>query len=164
MNEMLHFAVDRMLGRLCKWLRILGLDSWYVSIDSRRQIEDYRKDGRIVLTRSEKWRHCKGVIFIDHDNPMVQLQGVLQTLNLDPQRIRPLHLCIRCNHPLIEIPRAQVFGRVPEHVYATTETFCMCSKCHNIYWRGSHPLRMAQQLEQLLGRNAFSGHLKEGEA
>ena len=162
MKEPLAFAVDRMLGRLCKWMRILGFDSRYVSVDSRKQIEDFRKDGRMVLTRNQRWRNVEGVFFISTDHPMEQVKQVTTALKIHRGHTAPFKICIRCNNPLKAVPKEGVLGLVPEHIHFTMKTFHMCSECKNVYWCGSHPRRMTQHMEQIFGQQIFNANSKEG--
>ncbi len=163
MRKPLRFAVDRMLGRLCKWLRIMGFDAAYVSVDSRKQLEGFGEDGRIVLTRNQRWRNMEGVLFITDDHPMEQVKQVITALGIEEDNLSPLRICIRCNGSLQEVWRDQILGRVPEHIYRTMKTFHMCSKCQKVYWRGSHSQRMTRRLEQIFGEHMFNGNSKEGE-
>ena len=48
----MKFLVDSMLGRLAKWLRILGYDTLYFSsLDDNDLVRIARAEGRMVLTR-----------------------------------------------------------------------------------------------------------------
>ncbi len=47
--------------------------------------------------------------------------------------------------------REEAFGKVPEYVFETQTSFQRCPQCRKIYWAGSHPERMRQQLERELG-------------
>lgn len=151
MSESLKFAADRMLGRLCKWLRICGFDSLYISIHGTKEIEYFQKESRIILTRNQKWRQVRDVLFIVHDHPMEQLKAVVQDRQIDKALIHPFRICIRCNHLLRSATKHEVYGKVPEYTYTSKESFYLCSKCDRIYWRGSHPVRMAEHMAPVFG-------------
>ena len=40
-----HFVIDSMLGKLAKWLRILGFDARYELLKNKEQIDAYRRQG-----------------------------------------------------------------------------------------------------------------------
>ena len=51
----ISFAADRMLGRLAKWLRILGYDVIYGQhLSGHGLIRAARADGRLILTRDRQ--------------------------------------------------------------------------------------------------------------
>ncbi len=160
MSEILQFAVDRMLGRLCKWLRIFGFNSLYVSIHCGKEVEHFQMENRIVLTRNQKWRHIRGVFFILHDQPMEQLKEVIRGMNIDKGMIHPFRICIRCNHFLHKAPEHEVFGRISEYTHTNMDSFQMCPKCNRIYWSGSHPVRVAEHMALVFGY-PIKGNLKE---
>ncbi|GAI37423.1 unnamed protein product, partial [marine sediment metagenome] len=52
-DEEIKFIADRMLGKLVKWLRILGFDTTYPSFDDDLSlILTARQESRILLTRN----------------------------------------------------------------------------------------------------------------
>src|SRR5262249_2728993 len=66
-----RFAVDRMLGRLARWLCLLGFDALYrPELPGRRLITLAAREGRVVLTRDralERVRSPVEVVLIESD-------------------------------------------------------------------------------------------------
>jgi uncharacterized protein with PIN domain len=155
------FAADRMLGKLCKWLRILGFDCADVSIDSREQIMGFRLEGRLVLTRTTRWRHEEGVFWVAENSPPMQLRALVTALGIASGDAPLLQRCLRCNHPLNRIPKHEVLGRAPEYVYNSHDRFYACPSCERLYWSGSHLQNMVRQLCDLFGGSSFSAHSEE---
>lgn len=135
------FLVDFMLGRLCKWLRILGYDAAYFnSLNKNTIIYQSLKEGRILLTRDHRLSKNKAlkVLLVDSDNYEKQIQQVLKELNLkvDPEKM--FTRCCLCNTILEPINKEKVKDKVPPFVYQTQKNFSYCSTCQKIYWPGTH--------------------------
>lgn len=149
-----RFIADSMLGKLAKWLRILGYDTLYF-----REGEDGRllaaalREGRILLTRDTRLirrRHRCPLLFIHHDRVEEQLKEVAVELGL-AMGGRLGSRCLRCNRPLALLPREEAAGRVPEYVFRHHEVFSRCEGCGRIYWAGSHLRRMEETVRALCG-------------
>jgi uncharacterized protein with PIN domain len=103
--------------------------------------EDFMKQaiqsGRIVLTRKGTLSEKKGMVFISHDHVQEQLQELMAVLDLKGIH-EPFIRCSRCNTLLVDTPRDEVKGHVPDYVYATHDIFAGCPLCGRIYWKGTH--------------------------
>lgn len=135
------FLVDFMLGRLCKWLRILGYDTAYFSsLNKNIIVYQSLKEGRIILTRDHRVSKNKAlkVLLIDSDNYEKQIQQVMEELNLkvDPEKM--FIRCCLCNNLLAPTSKEKVSGKVPSFVFQTQNNFSYCEKCAKIYWPGTH--------------------------
>ena len=145
------FIVDVMLGKLAKWLRVLGLDTRIEHFKDRRHIESFLAQHLIPVTRTEKWRNIGGLVFIRNNDSFEQLQELLSALNLRPNHIRPFTRCSICNSVLSPIQKSAAFGNVPDFVFETAPDFRQCPECRKIYWPGSHRDHMLQKLKSLSG-------------
>ena len=145
----LRFAAERTLGKLAKWLRILGFDT---SFESETGGPTYIEPGRIQLTRirdRKKDNLSEKRIFITSDHYIEQLKQVLQILKIEPLELRPFSRCIRCNH-LIEIAdKTDVLGKIPDFIWETHDIFHICRRCNKIYWPGSHTKRSLDDIQRL---------------
>jgi uncharacterized protein len=146
-----HFVVDSMLGKLAKWLRILGFDTHYERLAEQEQIAQYREQGFFLITRNRRWSGQTQVFCLTANNPMEQLREVVSLAPVTQQEILLLQRCIHCNERLLETASEDAFGHVPDYVFETHSSFHRCPSCKRVYWRGSHPERMLQRLEQELG-------------
>ncbi len=149
----MKFIVDVMLGKLAKWLRILGYDTLYKrDWEDDELIELARAEGRILLTADrELWRRRQGShkIFISSDKWQEQLRELARVLPLDTEHL--FTRCIECNLPLEQVSREEARGLVPPYVYATQEGFGRCPECGRIYWRGSHFAHALAEVRRLIG-------------
>ncbi len=146
----MKFLVDSMLGRLAKWLRILGYDALYFSsLDDNDLVRIARAQGRMVLTRDREMLRRRGVdcLFIESDDFREQIRQLLHDLNLNLDR--SFSRCSVCNSPLQGVAKEAVWGRVPPYVFRTQERFSLCPQCGKIYWRGTHWQRMRERLKRL---------------
>jgi uncharacterized protein with PIN domain len=153
-----RFVVDSMLGRLARWLRILGFDTWYFrEIEDERLLEMHVETGRVLLTRDTHLVQCRGVeshVLVTNDGWEDQLREVLETLSLSVDPARPLTRCPLCNSPLRQLSAEEAHGRVPDHVARTTTAFRGCGSCGKVYWPGTHRKRMAEVVERLCSAKA----------
>jgi uncharacterized protein with PIN domain len=143
------FAADLMLGRLARWLRLMGADDiWGGELHGRALLEAARRDGRLVLTRDKRLRTASDALFIESNYFREQIRQVLKRFPFDP-RAHAFTRCSECNEPLTQVSRELVRRRVPQFVYASHETFAECDRCGRIYWGATHPERAMRELESL---------------
>lgn len=148
-----RFAVDKTLGRLAKWLRILGFDTLYEGEGAPDAFGDLK--GRILLSRSRQAarRSDRGrFVLIAANDPFEQLGEVMAQLALSPGSVRPFSRCIRCNRTIRSVEKPSVFGKVPDYVWETHDRFRVCPQCRRIYWSGSHVSRSIERIGRLFAR------------
>ena len=150
-GEAPRFLADAMLGRLARWLRILGYDAEYFPGEDDDLLRLARREGRVLLTRDTRLLRRRPLpphLFIQSDHVMEQLRQVVTALRLDPT-VPPARRCVCCNAVLEPRPKPEVFGLVPEFVWSQHETFWACPACQRIYWAGSHRQRMEEAIKNL---------------
>ncbi|MCX5894058.1 MAG: hypothetical protein NTW80_14045 [Deltaproteobacteria bacterium] len=133
----MKFLVDLPLGGLAKWLRFCGFDA-----ENRRLGAELPPPvpDTYILTRQESFKRLArpDLVLVNAAAPEAQLQEVLFHCKISPRQIQPLSRCSRCNEPLSPVPREQVQGRVPEHVFHHHDQFFECPRCRRVFWPGSH--------------------------
>lgn len=151
--EELRFMVDVMLGRLARWLRVIGYDAAYrEGIDDGDLVRLAIDESRILLTRdrtlpTEWW--IDNYLLIDSTRPMVQLRQVVNHYDL-PWHERLFSRCTVCNEPLNPLSYEQASERVPVKVLEHASRFAGCPGCKRVYWEGSHVDRMRKRLDETL--------------
>ena len=133
------YIADIMLGKLAKWLRVLGYDcSYYNNIHKSDLIKKSLSDKRIILTRNTtlKNKQVPKVIFITSNNWENQLKEVLSTSKINTDAI--FSRCLLCNEKIEQVDKEQVKGNVPDYVFKTSKKFSYCKKCNKYYWDGTH--------------------------
>lgn len=150
----MKFLADSSLGRLSKWLRILGYDTVYSRGDADRIfLRKAEKEGRAVLTRRKDVlarQHPGIVLFVESDRVEGQLVEVLGKLYLTPQPEAFFTICLQCNMSLREVLRDDVRSRIPDYVYQTQREFRLCTGCGRVYWPGTHRERAMKTIARLL--------------
>jgi uncharacterized protein with PIN domain len=144
-----------MLGRLARWLRILGHDVAYgPHLSGRTLVERARREQRLLLTRDTRLLrdpHLPPHLFIASDHFRDQLREVAAAARLGAGF---LHRCLDCNRPLEAVPRDAVAAAVPPYVFATQEHFQRCPHCGRVYWPATHRAHMLDELAALGLRDA----------
>jgi uncharacterized protein with PIN domain len=149
MDETPRLAVDRMLMRLARWLRLLGADVIAdESLTGAQLLRIARADNRILVTRDKRLRTAPDVFFVASNSIRGQLREAIRRFGLDPRAIT-LTRCSRCNTVLTTIARELVSRRVPPYVFASHDRFAECGGCGRIYWPETHPARMHAMLDSI---------------
>ncbi len=141
-----------MLGRLARWLRLLGFDVVYRPDASDEQlIAIAESEERTLLTRDTRLLRDRRVngYFVRSEHWEDQLREVIAEFRLH-DLIQAFTRCPDCNVPLIAAEKASVRARVPEAVYQQHADFFICPHCTRLYWAGTHVERMRRKIEELL--------------
>lgn len=146
------FIVDVHLGRMAKYLRMLGFDTLYeTGYEDNTIIDISIAEDRIILTRDKLLLKSKRVVHgirITSDDPEEQVREVVVQLSLGNQ-VKPFSRCIVCNHVLEEVQKSEVEAVLPERTRQYYETFWICRHCGRVYWEGSHFERMKMLADSL---------------
>jgi len=148
----MRLLLTKELGRLAKWLRILGYDAAYFKEhNSGSLIIQALREERIILTRNQHLPQSKGIriIFIQNERIKEQIAETMSVLNIKPQPEMMFTRCIICNEELVDIEKEKIKDKVPEYVYKTQEGFITCPKCNRIYWQGTHWGNVTKTLKEI---------------
>ena len=81
-----RFLADKTVGRLAKWLRLLGFDCEFRQDDAWDDLVDLaRNENRILISKNTRLQHDKDLpesLFIESDHGEEQLKQVLKYLSL----------------------------------------------------------------------------------
>ena len=151
-----RFIVDTNVGKLARWLRMMGYDTLFINpIDDEGLIAVGLKEKRVLLTKDTQIMMRRVVtsgrlkaLLIKDDDSKAQLRYVVEAMRLN--RNRQFTLCLECNEPLVPRNKEEVQELVPPYVFQTQSKFVECPSCHRIYWRGTHWQRMKRELDTLM--------------
>jgi hypothetical protein len=146
----MNFLCDRNLGKLAKWLRILGYDTLYEASD-QGFLAAAQQEGRTVLTRNSRLASRCGperTLLIRAGRVHEQIADLIETLSLKPDPKDRLTLCLHCNRNLTPAPPAEAEEKVPAYVFQSCTDFRKCPECGRIYWPGSHRERMEDYIRR----------------
>lgn len=150
-----HFVLDNHLGRLARYLRLLGFDAHYPPdhFSDAELAQLAHDEARVMLTRD------RGLLMrnlVTHGyclrtkNSKAQLMAVLDRFELRDQ-IQAWTRCLRCNGRLALVPKADIIDRLEPKTKKYFDEFHICQACGQIYWKGSHYrplLDLVQQAKQ----------------
>ena len=154
------FVLDTNLGRLARYLRLLGIDCLYRN--------DY-KDGelarissstsRVLLTRDRTLLRYKIIThgyFVRATDPRLQAQEILSRFDLNGT-IAPFTRCTRCNGVLDDVDKSRVIDRLEPKTKRYFDRFRLCRDCGQIYWKGSHHEHARLLIDSLVGSRFATG-------
>jgi len=140
----MRFITDVMLGRLSRWLRLLGFDTTSGLREDLGLLQSAASEGRTLLTRDralmeQAKRMGIDCLYISSAQLEDQIVEVFERLgrsaiDLDPAKSR----CPVCNGELNPATRDELPNQVPEKVLRYHSDFYVCRGCGKIYWMGRH--------------------------
>ena len=146
-----RFVLDGHLGQLARYLRMLGLDTRYQNDWNDATLAQIADDEvRILLTRDlgllKRSRIVHGA-FVRATDPGEQVRETLQRFELG-EHLAPLTRCLDCNGTIKPIDKTKVCDDLPPQTRRHFDTFFQCTRCEQVYWKGSHYEHMQQLIAQ----------------
>lgn len=148
----MKFIATKELGRLAKWMRILGFDTEYFKEENYSKLKIIAlRDQRIILTRNTRMSQPKGIrsVQIKHDSLNEQLLDISQEIDLKADKDLMFSRCTICNVGLEQVEKEKVKDKVPEYVFKTQDKFLQCPNCRRIYWSGTHWGNVEKTLKEI---------------
>jgi hypothetical protein len=146
------FIIDINLGKLVRFLRLLGFDSSYDNSFKEEQIIHLSsRDKRIILTRDRELLKHKTVThgyWLRNTDPSKQLKEVIRRFDL-MANLAPFTRCISCNGILKSVEKKKIINLIPAETKKYFTEFYQCNSCNKIYWPGSHYQKMLKKIEKL---------------
>jgi uncharacterized protein with PIN domain len=147
------FIADGMLGKLTRWLRMLGQDVEYFKLDDSELIAKAKEEQRVLLTRDLELYQRATAKNID----AFYVEGKTEAEKLGELAKRfgiPLHIdlklsrCPKCNTQIRAVPKEKLAGKVEEKTFRYYNEFWECPKCGSVYWQGAHWGRIRATLKE----------------
>ncbi len=149
---MIRFAVDRMLGKLAKWLLILGYDTFYDShLPLEQLVERSAVEGRVLITHNSKIHDYAAVdqfLLLHSGRFDDQLRILTEEFSLDLESYR-FSRCTRCNAKIVSVNKQKVKHLVPQKSYEGFSQFYQCRSCEKVYWVGTHVHNTLERLKRI---------------
>lgn len=146
------FILDVHLGKLARYLRFLGFDTYYRNdLDDDEIIRLSVAEKRIILTRD------KGILkngsvthgyYVRNQKPGKQLQEIVDKFDLK-EKIKPFSRCSCCNGRIKKVSKQSVINQLKPLTIKHFDEFFQCTKCRNIYWEGSHFEKLSKWVQQV---------------
>ena len=148
-----RFVLDVHLGKLARYLRLLGFDT----ICDRDYVDATIvavsvEERRLILTRDKGLLKRKEVTrgyWLRNTQPRLQIAEVIEVFDL--RRIAcAFSRCMICNHTLETVNEAHVRGALPAGLRGQFERVSRCPGCRRLYWPGSHYVRLVDLVQDLI--------------
>lgn len=147
------FVLDVHLGKLCKYLRMLGFDTFYHNhLEDSEIIKISITQKRIILTRDigilKNGKVTHGY-WLRSQNPREQIQEVIKRFDL-LKDIKPFNRCTVCNGLVRNVDKEKVTDLLEPGTKKYYHQFFQCESCLKIYWEGSHYEKMNTFIEDVV--------------
>jgi len=154
--QLIRFVLDSHLGKLASYLRLMGIDTIY-----RNDFDDYElasissKEDRYLLTRDQGLLKHSIITYgywVREIQPRLQLMEIVSRFNIG-QGTELLSRCANCNGLLNDVSKNEILHLLEHKTRLYYDKFRKCSGCGQIYWKGSHFLRIEDFLSNVLNGN-----------
>ncbi len=149
-----RFILDNHLGKLARYLRLMGLDTLYWSnhVDDAELARIAHEEQRIMLTRDRGLLKRSNIVYgycLRTRVPEQQFIAVLKRFQLRNE-LAPWTRCLRCNGFMDPVDKETILDRLEHKTRLYFEEFHMCRDCEQIYWQGSHYPRLQALIDRVL--------------
>ena len=150
----MNFILDGMLGKLARWLRMMGHDAKYSTLlEDSQLLKIAKEEDRVLLTRdlalyqqaiakNLEAYYVEGTTEPDRLSELTQRFSLPLFIDLEKSR------CPKCNTKLQPAPKEKVADKVEENTLKFYDTFWECPNCGAVYWQGAHWTKIRATLEQ----------------
>jgi uncharacterized protein with PIN domain len=135
-----------MLGKLARFLRLLGYDVQYsTEYSDETLLKKAFEDDRILITSDENLfkeavnRNIESM-FIKGGSTIDRISQVIKRYNLDLTADPSISRCPQCGSIIKFELKENLKDRIPSRSYEEYDNFWLCTnnRCNKIYWQGSH--------------------------
>jgi uncharacterized protein with PIN domain len=143
-EENVKFLADAMLGKLSRWLRILGQDVEYnVNLTDDQLLEKAKAEGKVLLTKDfELYQRALGrgleAFYVQGKSEAEHLAELAKRFGLSLEMDMDKSHCPRCNAKLQAISKEQIKSDVEPNTFLYNNNFWKCPNCGHVYWQGAH--------------------------
>jgi uncharacterized protein with PIN domain len=150
----MKFIADGMLGKLTRWLRMLGQDvEYFKSLNDEQLIKTAKAENRVLLTRDLKLYQLarkRGVdtTLVKGAMEAEKLAGLARRFEFKLEIDVAVSRCPKCNSSIRAVSKEKILDSVPEATSTYYDEFWECPGCGQVYWRGSHWKRIEKTLKE----------------
>jgi len=148
-----RFILDAHLGKLSKYLRMLGFDTLYQNdFEDQYIIDKAGIDHRIILTRDKLLLRSKKVrdgYYVRAIEKHEQLREIVRKFNLS-DKFKSFTRCMTCNAELEPKTKDEIAKQVENNILFVFNEFFYCPHCKKVFWKGSHFERMEKLILSLI--------------
>jgi uncharacterized protein len=143
-EENVKFLADAMVGKLSRWLRMLGQDVEYsTKLCDDELLALAKAEGRVLLTRDfELYQRAIGrgleAFYVQGNSEAERLAELSKRFGFPLEIDMDRSHCPRCNAKLQAATKDQIKADVEENTYLYYDRFWKCPNCGHVYWQGAH--------------------------
>lgn len=150
----MSFIVDGMLGKLARWLRMMGYDAKYSSaVEDAELLATAKRENRVLLTRDfELYEQAASknieAYYVEGSAEPARIAEISARfgfpLEIDLEKSR----CPKCNTKITPIPKREVTREVEKNTLQHYDVFWKCPGCGAVYWQGAHWTKIRATLQE----------------
>lgn len=135
-----------MVGRLARWLRLIGNDVEYLSNCSDKHLvrKALAEDRVLITSDTELYRYAVSknaeAYLVKEKTESERLARIADRYGLDLKAEAERSRCPTCNSMIEAVDKRDVADKVPLSTFSIFDEFWRCTNpdCGKIYWRGGH--------------------------
>ncbi|MGA2767055.1 MAG: Mut7-C RNAse domain-containing protein [Candidatus Bathyarchaeia archaeon] len=149
----MKFVIDGMLGKLARWLRMMGHDVKYSNnMDDSELLTIAKKQQRILLTRDfELYQHAVAkevdAFYVQGQTEEQRLAELAKRFGISLEIDMATSRCPKCNTQVKPVSKEEVASRVEKSTFEHYTEFWECPKCGQVYWQGAHWTKIRETLK-----------------
>ena len=149
----MNFIIDGMLGKLARWLRMMGHDAKYSNVaDDAELLATAKKENRVLLTRDFalfEQAVSKNIesYYVEGNSEPERLAEIAGRFGIPLEIDLKMSRCPKCNTKLQDVSKADIARQVEENTFEHYDVFWRCPGCGSVYWQGAHWTKIRATLE-----------------
>ncbi len=152
----MKFLADGMLGKLTRWLRMLGYDVVYsTQLSDNELLELAKAEKRTLITKDlELYKRAiiRGIdaFYIEGKTESNRLAEISKRYGLSLEIDMDKSHCPICNSPIKPVSKEELNDQLEPNTYRYYERFWRCPNCGQVYWQGAHWKQITKTLTEAL--------------
>jgi hypothetical protein len=143
-----------MLGKLTRWLRMLGQDVIYsAQLSDSGLLELAKNENRVLLSKDlELYQRAIAkdidAFYLEGKSESERLAEIAKRYGLTLAIDMETSHCPVCNTKLKATPKEQLSGQVEKNTFTYYDKFWECPNCGQVYWQGAHWKQISSTLKE----------------
>jgi uncharacterized protein with PIN domain len=149
-----NFIVDDMLGKLTRWLRMMGHNVTYSNkTDDPTLLSIAKKENSVLLTRDfalyqQAMAKSIDAYYVEGNTETERLAELAQRFNIALAIDMKNSRCPCCNTKLNIVDKTEITAKVEKNTLLCYNEFWLCPNCNRIYWQGAHWTKIRVTLKE----------------